>query len=286
VKEIVTGQDGSFPTELVNVGGTLRFVADDGTGFEPWRSDGTPNGTVPLKNVNPFGTSYPASLTDVNGTLFFVANDGSSGDELWKSDGTPGGTMLVRDIDPGGSSSPSQLVNLNGVLLFRAIDPAFGEELWRSNGTLVGTTLVKEVSSATQSANPGDLTVVGTRAFFWADDGDTGFEPWTTDGTTDGTVAVADIEVGVRVSSFPSSFTPIGGVTYFAAGGAGDRELWKVDDASLVASRVKDVNPSGSAAVTGEAPERATWPDEDDVIARGRSRWPAPLQSPDSVRAP
>jgi ELWxxDGT repeat protein len=106
---------------------------------------------------------------------------------------------------------------------------------------------VKEVSSGTQSANPGDLTVVGTRAFFWADDGGHGFEPWTTDGTTDGTVAVADIEVGVRVSSFPSSFTPIGGVTYFAAGGAGDRELWKVDDASLVASRVKDVNPSGSA---------------------------------------
>ena len=50
VKDIDPGSDGSFPSELANVNGTLYFNADDGAdGVELWKSDGTAAGTVMVK---------------------------------------------------------------------------------------------------------------------------------------------------------------------------------------------------------------------------------------------
>lgn len=90
VKDINPGSQGSNPSGLINMGGTLYFSASDGgNGFELWRSDGTEVGTTLVKNINPapFGSSAPRDLTNVNGTLYFSAFDGGNGKELWRSDG-------------------------------------------------------------------------------------------------------------------------------------------------------------------------------------------------------
>src|SRR5439155_8769669 len=91
---------GSIPASLTNVNGTLFFDADDGTsGPELWKSDGTADGTVLVKDIR--GGAVGSSqyyLTNVDGTLFFQANDGAHGGELWKSDGTAGGTIQLPDI--------------------------------------------------------------------------------------------------------------------------------------------------------------------------------------------
>src|SRR5262249_56380828 len=110
----------SNPSQIVAVGSTTYFTADDGVnGVELWKSDGTAAGTVLVKDINPgSASSNPSSLTNVNGTLFFTASDGSTGVELWKSDGTAAGTVLVKDIIAGSAdASPGSLTNVNGILV-------------------------------------------------------------------------------------------------------------------------------------------------------------------------
>jgi ELWxxDGT repeat protein len=62
---------------LANVNGTLFFAASDDThGTELWKSDGTPKGTVLVKDIV-VGTSSSQArgLVEVNGALYFLAND-------------------------------------------------------------------------------------------------------------------------------------------------------------------------------------------------------------------
>ena len=127
VIDINPGPASSDPSQFVDVNGTAFFTADDGVhGFELWKSNGKPNGTVLVKDINPgSSSSYPRYLTNVNGTLFFSANDGTNGQELWKSNGTAAGTVLVQDINPGSNNwlvSRLNLTNVNGTLFFAAND--------------------------------------------------------------------------------------------------------------------------------------------------------------------
>src|SRR5262245_20975649 len=75
----------SSPEGLAEVNGLVYFRATDAaSGTELWRSDGTANGTVLVKDIfaGP-GSSIPELLTSANGKLFFTATDGIHGRELW-----------------------------------------------------------------------------------------------------------------------------------------------------------------------------------------------------------
>jgi ELWxxDGT repeat protein len=89
----------------------MFFCGNDGiNGFELWKSDGTSNGTVLVKNINPIAASDPDQLVNVNGTLFFRANDGIHGAELWmvKPNSNPQSISLsggsIAENQPSGSS--------------------------------------------------------------------------------------------------------------------------------------------------------------------------------------
>jgi ELWxxDGT repeat protein len=98
---------GSHPYSIVRVGNIVYFLATTpDTGTELWRSNGSPTGTVLVKDLVPGpGSSGIYNLTNVNGTLYFTNSDATAGNELWKSDGTAAGTARVKDIEPGTSSS-------------------------------------------------------------------------------------------------------------------------------------------------------------------------------------
>ncbi|MGH7201479.1 MAG: ELWxxDGT repeat protein, partial [Planctomycetaceae bacterium] len=138
LKDINQVTEDSWPSDWVDVNGTVFFTAEDGTtGRELWKTDGTAAGTVLVKDINPGSfSSNPSQLTNVNGTLCFTAFDGANGRELWMSDGTAAGTVLVTDINPGSNgSNPFELTNVNGTLFFGADDGTNGRELWTSDCT-------------------------------------------------------------------------------------------------------------------------------------------------------
>lgn len=220
-------------THLINGNGTFYFT----TYRELWKSDGTVEGTVKVKEFK-----LLRSVIWADNALYFLADDGINGAELWKSDGTASGTSLIKDIRGGlEGSAPSDLTSVNGTIYFIADDGIHGKELWKSDGTEAGTIIVKDIMSVVGTSNPALLTAVDGTLFFTANDGQHGYEVWKTDGTTTGTVMVKDVRSGA--SSTPESLTAVNGSLFFVANDGSGKELWKCDGTSSGTFRVKDIFP-------------------------------------------
>jgi ELWxxDGT repeat protein len=230
--------------EMRAVGGTLYFTANDGVhGAELWKTDGTVEGTVRVKDIRPGpGGSNLYDLTGVDGVLYFTAEDGVHGRELWKTDGTAEGTVLVEDLVPGAGSPfpatsaflihPPRLFSLSGGLYFVANDGVHGTEPWKSDGTPEGTFLLRDVmpGPAGSGVDLAALVSVGPHGgvAFSASNGVNGLELWMTDGTPAGTRLLADVAEGAKSAS-PLLLTVSGPRLFFVADeGVHGRELWSV----------------------------------------------------------
>src|SRR5690606_3497968 len=133
----------------------LFFTAIDGeiaNKRELWKTDGTENGTVILKDIggqtNYDGVKHNNDFLILNDHFFFYGFTPGLGYELWKSDGTEQGTQMVKDINPGNAYNEDFLFGAvgNDHIVFRAFSPDSGYELWRSNGTEAGTYKIKEIN--------------------------------------------------------------------------------------------------------------------------------------------
>lgn len=276
------------------------------TGCELWRSDGTPEGTQLVKDINPGqsgGLTYmERNVLRIGNQVYFPADDGARGSELWVTDGTPAGTRLAAELCPGTCDySIFALYQILGrfVALTRenstgnkyqlfAIDlntrsgsrigPAFlsigllsgfqgkyyfscaiterdNEELCVTDGTDAGTKLFAEIRPGPSGSRPRILTPLLNRLVFFADNGVTGFEPWSTDGTT--AALVADVRPGATSSETPFGFNaqvitrfdnqPLT-LLFAADDGAHGAELWRTDGTAAETALVKDwvVGPGSS----------------------------------------
>ncbi len=244
VRDIIPGQDSSYPQSFTGVGSTVFFDGGD-VNFNRvlYKTDGTTAGTVPVKIVYPPQTAFPLRwMTSAAGLLFFTARD-ANGEELWRSDGTDVGTSMVKDIYPGWSSSPRWLTAFNGKLYFLANSPNEGEELWESDGTAFGTRLVMDIFLGWESAAPEFLVVMGDAIYFAAWDASHGRELWRSDGTAGGTFLVRDINPG-SADSEPLWITSVGSRVVFSAfDPVHGRELWASDGTAGGTVLLADIYP-------------------------------------------
>lgn len=256
---------GSYPNELIAVGGLLFFTALDGEhGRELWASDGTAEGTLLVADIrsnSAYGGvrgSEPLYLTALGGRLFFTAFDDEHGRELWSSDGTAEGTLLVADIRTGSpygypsSSYPADLTVVGGNLYFSARDVEHGRELWQSDGTPDGTRLVANLAPGNSGSYPDQLTESHGELFFAYHHPLLGRELWKSDGTPQGTLPVKNIRAGAG-SSYPSQLTDINGTLFFVANdGQHGTELWQSDGTIGGTVMVADSRPGSSGSYPGQ----------------------------------
>ena len=256
VKDIIIGQQsGIDPSyrEHIALNNILIFVArDDNHGVELWKSDGTEEGTVLLKDINSGSGSYPRDFIKVNETIFFTAEDHGhpNGRRLWKTDGTTEGTMLVKDTNLGFDMYPQALTNVNGTLFFWAHNPecSSGPCLHKTDGSANGTVKVHDVTLGyTYYAKP---VAVGNALFFTSEYSSKGKELWKSDGTEQGTFVVKDIAVTdptynpSHEDSNPQDLISVNGKLFFTADDYyHGRELWTSDGTEFGTNMVIDISP-------------------------------------------
>lgn len=186
VKDIRPGAGNANPGDFFIVDSLLYFTADDGeNGVELWVTDGTEAGTLPAYDFNPAGDGNPANFTQViPGTYLCTANDGESGNELWLLtffQGTVEAELFL-DLNPGpDGSNPAFFIDNGFVYYFSATTATDGKELYY-------LTLLQDFPELLADINPGagdgkveELTRVGERIFFRADNGTDGLQLWAMD---------------------------------------------------------------------------------------------------------
>lgn len=176
VKDIAPGPADASPSDLTVVGDTLLFfryipeAPPRPAHTELWRSDGTAEGTVRVRDLGPESSLFTMRAL-VGDTLFFVLSDRDHGAELWKTDGTKAGTGLVEDIRPGTDSSyPFQLTAVGPYLFFTVAAATNGSELWRSDGTPRGTVRVETLDPDRVGYNPQLLGPIGSNLYLTLSD--------------------------------------------------------------------------------------------------------------------
>jgi ELWxxDGT repeat protein/VCBS repeat-containing protein len=234
---------------LTNVNGTLFFtIHDDPT--QLWKSDGTAEGTAPIKTWTDHFSSL-SELTPFQGQLYFTVDDGEHGRELWRSDGTTAGTQLVKDIYAGNPGAhPSALTVLGNQLYFRANDGVNGTELWRSDGSAAGTQLVKNLTPGDASSELVNFFVVNQKLYFFI-----ATEPqptlWHSDGTAAGTTIVKTFGTPQNPLSVQYDYPAIiGNLFYFSLRSSlTDGELWRSDGTPAGTTLIKALEAPWLTAV-------------------------------------
>ena len=244
---------GSDPTELIVMGSSLYFAANNGVDGRQVCRHETNGTTTMIKNVsgmvgyttNPDELSaIPKELTVVGNLLYYTAEffneTVSSGDflrrELYVTDGTDGGTARISDIgiteslqgydiswlmDPR-DANVRELTVMNGVIYFIAHEPSWIE-----------------------------TDFLGPMHGGWT-------EIWKTDGTLAGTERVTEIGWSEGVSESPNdagisaeaqNLTIMDNYLYFSAtdgnldaSGEHGQELWRTDGTVLGTELIKDIN--------------------------------------------
>lgn len=218
---------GSDIRSMRKVGDYILFHANDGEhGAELWRTDGTEEGTILLKDINPDASSYSndnRSVRVIDDIYYFIANSSSTGiGELWRSDGTEEGTYLLADplTDVSASSDIlTSLIEFNGELYFYARDNG----LWKSDGTQAGT-----IQTIAEDDLPFAFTNIyrGENYFYSSNITDGVHKICRTDGTLEETVLILEVETTAFVFEVPRKFVWLNGHTWFIA----DESLYRTDD--------------------------------------------------------
>lgn len=168
--EILPFPAGLYPVILGEHAGRIWLVVSNDSGYELWSTDGTPAGTRKVTDLP--GFTGGAEMVSAGSRMFL-----SDGDSLWVSDGTEAGTRRIDAVTfrPTDSQIGLQVVATDGHLFFTLYN-GIRYTLWQSDGTEEGSGQVLG-SNSLPIADPENLTAFAGRLYFhrdgalWSTDG-------------------------------------------------------------------------------------------------------------------
>ncbi len=221
-------------THMTNGNGRLYFVKENETySYEPWTSDGTPEGTVLLKDIYAATEDgQKTSFTACNGKVLFSATDTVHGNELWTTDGST--TQLLTDINvtTTANSSPYQITAFKKGVIMTASTFSKGQEPWVSDG--LDAKLVKDFSPGRTPSYAGNYQAKDGFAYFMAtpslNNYVSTYNVYKTDGTEAGTSQVTSITLNPLMNLFDFTITDNGTIFYVVYNySTASNEIWKTD---------------------------------------------------------
>ncbi len=277
------GSLGRSPVSIATIGERLFFVTeewkpDTRLEYVMWTSDGTLDGTVPLRRFEGTDCLESFKLYAASDRLYAVISSEYTGcAKIWAADAR----SLVDTGEGIQSATPIELPLVvfpdveravaGDILLFVATDTEYATGLWRSDGTAAGTFPLLQGAGTRGPVYRDDrfvphFTQDGQRVFFIGTDGVHGMEPWVTDGTIDGTRMVADVVAGSagvypcasiweweceresgifspRVSLIPRENDLMIGRAYYSEGIGNVSDLWLSDGTAAGTRRIEDAVP-------------------------------------------
>lgn len=232
VKDIRSGNAGSFPANFIIFKNELHFLVTTVTGSELWKTDGTNSGTVKLRDndvwINPAGKE----MIVYKDTLFCMGTDRSlyrTGDGINFSLCTTPTGSTVRYIEE------LTMWDTNFIFIGQNANSTYnvGDEIYRYHPS-DGVTLMCNMDKTVSSSYPTSLQPLGDKLYVTAM-ARVGISEELfiiDDDSIDKATLVKDINPG-GTSSSPRDLTPLGGKIIFTAevnsGGNTIREVWVSD---------------------------------------------------------
>lgn len=192
----------------------LFFTANDGVhGRELWRTNGTAEGTILVKDINlgSASTTFGPTFLSLCGVIVFAANDGQHGMEMWRSNGYGDATLILKDIAPGSfSSMPNQddrdrlnVFTFQKRIYFTAFEGGYetysNEQLWVTDGSVPGTMAVTSLNQMQGGfhallAEQSQAVIIGNSFYFFVNNyNNLPTSLWLSNGTPQGTLMVKPI---------------------------------------------------------------------------------------------
>lgn len=216
------GPNAAYTHSMAPFGNNLLFSNSDGTGFEPWISDGTPSGTYMLTDANAGGSSYPILFTQITNNLAYFLTEYPKA--FWKTDGTPSGTQIISYLSSSIYFDSQQKPKVrNGKAYFTGHDSSTGQyETWVVNVN----SAQKLLGQALPILSNAPPVLIGTSFFYKGtnSNSNTIFELTDTD----------QIQTHYSLPSFPSDLVAVDGSIYFTMQDSGEMWLHRITSGTLI----------------------------------------------------
>ncbi len=248
----------------------LYFSSFNGSNFLMWETDGTPQGTKQVENMNT-DHRVPDNFTIFKDELYFtssfkgvfkIENETNKVlnvipslsfynllatdkklycieyESIWLSEGSSISSRKIADItSPTLNTGSNRIIELNQIVYFPNYTKDFGPELWRTDGTLAGTKIVKDAFPGTEGYAPQNFIIFKGKLYYKGENENSGIELFVSDGTEQGTKIVKDIKPGTFSSfSLPTTLISDYNRIYFNASSFFTDELW-ISDGSTAGTR-------------------------------------------------